>query len=252
MLKNNKEDYFFQSRISSIVQIVNEKNYPKYSYFLDEHQICLAKHTLQELKCKNYDFYGSDKNYQRLMLCVYPDYLDKDNLDWPIKFLRFSYNKNYKLSHKDFLGALMSLQIKRELIGDIKVSDGIAEILVHQNCCDFIINNINKVGNVGVLINIVDNLTIDTELKFKDISGTIASFRIDNIVALLTKLSRSKAVEIIKSSRVNINYKEILNPSCVVNFGDVVTIRGYGKYIITDRVNETKKGRYYVTIQKYI
>ncbi len=134
----------------------------------------------------------------------------------------------------------------------MKISSGITQIVVHNNCRDFILNNVNKVGRVGVSIDVIDNFTLNTDVKFKDISGTIASFRIDNIVALVTKLSRSKSVEIIKASKVSINHKEIIDSSCVVNFNDVITIRGYGKYIVCSDAKKTKKDRYHVTIQKYI
>lgn len=252
MNKIDKEDHFFKSRIGNLIQTVNDKNYPKFSYFLDEHQVCLAESVLIGLKCRNYVFYGHDNNFQRLMLCVYPEYMEQTDIDWPVSVLNFSYNKNYNLSHKDFLGALMALQIKRELIGDMKISSGVSQIVVHNNCRDFILNNVSKVGRVGVCIDVIDDFTLDTDIKFKDITGTIASFRIDNIVALVTKLSRSKSVEIIKASRVSINHKEIIDSSCVVNFNDVITIRGYGKYKVCSDAKKTKKDRYHVTIQKYI
>lgn len=252
MNKSDKEDYYFKSKIHNIIETVEKKNYSKFSYFLDEHQICMAKNILTELNCKNHIFYGKNKNLNRLMLCVYPCYLQEQDIQWPINILRFKFNKNYKLHHKDFLGSLMSLQIKRELIGDIKISEGLAEILIHQNCCEFILNNLTKVGSVGIKIDVVNDFSIDTEIKFSEISGTIASFRIDNIVALLTKLSRSKAVELIKASKVSVNYKEILDASYIVNYNDTITIRGFGKYTLTNNIKKTKKERYYVVIKKYV
>lgn len=252
MSTKDKTEYFFKSKISNMINLSRDKNYIKFSYFLDDNQLCIADSVLKESRCENYCFYGGYENSQRVILCVYPDYITKNDIQWPFKVLLFEFNKKYKLSHKDFLGALMSLQIKRELLGDINVSDGKAEIVAHDNCCNFIVNNISKVGRVGVKVSVTENITLNIVPKFKDIFGTIASYRIDNIVALCTALSRTKSVEIIKASRVTVNYKEIFDNSYIVKPNDIIRIRGYGKYVLTDNEKKTKKNRYYVTIQKYI
>lgn len=252
MQNKDKSEYIFRSKIINIIEHPNQKNYEKFSYFLDEKQKFIADEILNQHKATNFCYFSDDQDLQRDMLVCFPDYLSKDDIDWPIDIILVEYNDKYILSHKDFLGALMSLQIKRELIGDIHISNGKAEIYVHKNATEFILNNLNKIARVGVNVSVTDKKTIALEQKYKNISGTIASFRIDNIVSICTNLSRNKSVELINSQKVTVNYKEMTQTSFVVKPNDIIRIRGFGKFKLLDQINITKKNRYFVNILKYI
>ena len=76
---------------------------------------------------------------ERKMLCVFKEYYQPENSDFPMTCLTFSYRKENKLTHRDFLGAIMALQIKRETVGDIVIGDGTAQIAVSDSVGNVII-----------------------------------------------------------------------------------------------------------------
>lgn len=235
-----------------MVSAAEQQNYAKYSNFMDARQQHMALQILKEQHCERFCFYGGYEGSERNMLCVYPDYLTEEDLDFPCDSLVFHYPKAYTLSHRDFLGAIMSTQIKREMLGDILVSEGLAVVLVQRELTDYLLNNLDKIGRVGVRGEKAQQCPLNRQQKFEEISGTVASLRIDSIVALATRLSRGKAVELISAGRVALNYEEVLSPSVGVNPEDLISIRGYGKYLLTSEIHVTKKNRCHIMIQKFI
>ncbi len=249
---SDKSDEIFEAKIKNIVNTVKNKNYPKHSLFLDDSQVFKAKEILKQLKCENFLFYGGYDNAQRVMLGVYPDYMSSNEVIFPITAIEFSYPKAYELKHKDFLGALMSLQIKRETLGDIIVSSGKTIVFAQNVISEFILQNLTKVGNVGIKAKISENADIIREENYKQISGSVSSLRIDCILALITHKSRTQNAYLISSHTVFVNYKEVKNQSMLVKPGDIITVRGFGKHILSDEIKRTKKDRYHITLKKFV
>ncbi len=231
---------------------VQEKNYPRYSLFLDERQQMLAKQALNQYRDCHYCFGGGYEGAKRQMLCVYPDYLAEDSLAFPFRYLYFTFRKSDALTHRDFLGSLMALRLKRETIGDIVVGEGEAAVVAGETAAEYILQNMQKIGRVGVSVSETDHIPLRVEQQFAEIAGTVASLRIDCVVGLATKLSRSKTMDLVSAGRVQLNYEEVSSPSILLKPEDIITVRGFGKYILAKEIRETKKGRYHILLQKYI
>lgn len=247
-----KADEFLKANIRNMVSIAEHKHYPKYSFFLDNRQKYLADAVLKELKCSTYAYFGGYEQAERVMLGVYPDYLGEENLEFPVTVLKFTYRREYPLSHRDFLGALMSLQVKREVVGDILVGEGCTYVPVYGDIADYIISNCTKIGNVGVSISVAMEAPVPSQAKFQLIEGTVSSLRLDCMIALITRYSRSKSRETVLSGLVQVNHRESLSPDLILKPDDVITIRGFGKHILLPEMHETKKGRFHVSIHKYV
>lgn len=252
MGKPDKTDDFFRAKIQNMISIAENQNYPKFSSFLDEAQQHIALEILKLQHCGNYRFWGGVEETERKMLGVAPDYMEAEDLEFPVSILEFDFHKDYRLSHRDFLGSLMALQIKREKIGDILVSEGRAVVFVQEDLADFVIQNIQKVGRVGVTVKAVRQSSLLPVKEFKEISGTVASLRLDCIVALITRLSRSRALEMILSGRVALQYQEADSAKLSVKPGDVISVRGYGKFVLSEEIHETKKGRFHIIVNQYV
>ncbi len=167
MSSAEKADEFFCAKVRGMVTAVENHCYPKFSSFLDGRQRRLAEEVLRQMHCTRYAYEGGSAYAERKMLGVYPDYMEADALAWPMQVLRFVFHKNYALSHRDVLGSLMALQIKRELLGDIYVTEGLAEIVVQESIAEFIRTNVQKIGRVGVRVETADALTLAAEPKLK-------------------------------------------------------------------------------------
>ncbi len=248
------EDKYFVKKINDWIEKSEQSYILKYSDFLDSSKIKICKELFSFKSYNNYKLFGGYTNAERVMLCIYSEYCTVKDTDFPCVALEFDFRKCDKLSHRDFLGCLMNLQIKREMIGDIIINDGKAIVFVSEKISQFTLQNVSKVGSVGVNLNIAtsDLNDLKSDVKYLDISGTISSYRLDCIVSFVTKLSREKSSAIVKSGSVKVNYNTVENVSSILNSGDIFSIKGYGKFLIGESTGMTKKGRYNIVIKKYV
>ena len=128
------EDRILASHIQDMTQICEKSRKPRFSSFLDERQIIIAESVLNSLHWNGYRFFGGYEEASRRVLGVFPDYYEVGEKmgEFPITALTFRYRESDRLTHRDFLGAFMSTQIKREMLGDIIVSEGRTTAFVYD------------------------------------------------------------------------------------------------------------------------
>lgn len=90
------------------------------------------------------------------MLCVFPEWQESEESEVPISVIRFDVPKFRKLTHRDYLGTLMSLGIDRSKTGDILTDDEGAYVFVMSDIAEYVARNVNKIANAGVNTKIVD------------------------------------------------------------------------------------------------
>ena len=174
------------------------------------------------------------------------------DIPYPYRILKITNKSKFnKLSHKDYLGALMALGLEREKLGDLRVIDDFAIVPIYDEVVDYILTSLNSVGKAPVSIEEIfeDNLP---KSNFEEEIIIVPSLRLDNIVSKLSKVSRGKAIEVIDSGRVLIDYSKSIEKSKEIKEGQRITIPGVGKFIIGEIVGNTKSGRYKVKINKFI
>lgn len=252
-LKNlSKQDQILVDKIIDWIYIANEKYLEKFSFFLDCRQSKIAQQVLDSLKFENYNFFGGYNGAYRLVLGIFPPYDDINNDTFPISAVTFTYRDCDVISHRDILGSLMSLQISRDSIGDIIVGKGKAIVFVIDKILPLILENVRKIGRIGVNTESGFDLTkIAAEQKYTEINGTVASLRADCIVSLAANISRDKASCMIKSNGVIIDYEEVFSPSALMCEGVVFSIRGCGKFLLSSVNGLSRKNRLHITIKKY-
>ena len=248
----SREDELFAARISDLAVQTERRMSPRFTMFLDQRQAHLAEQELNRLHCGNRMFFGGYEGAVRRMLGIFPDYMAPEPPLFPIVGLKLEYRKSETLSHRDFLGSFMALGVRREVIGDILVGNGQTVVCLYEKQFDYFTDNIKKIGRVGVTLTpcILDGITF--EPKFKELTGTVASLRLDAVLAEATGLSREKASVLIRSGLVNCNYEIVQSGSRPLQPGDVFSAKGYGKFLLSGEVRPTKKGRLFITIQKYV
>ncbi len=248
------DDKILSRRVFDWINLSKNKYTVKYSAFLDIHQLEVCKSVLSYMNFNNYSFYGGYENAARIILGVFPPYSDfENNTDFPIKPVLFLYRTDDELSHRDFLGALMGLQIRRDMIGDILVNNNKCLIFLNESIYSFVINNVRKIGSAGVKISDdINSFDFNIKDSFKNINGTVSSLRLDCIISLVTKLSREKSLVLIKSGSVKVNYVDINNASYVLKENDCFSARGYGKYFFKSINGMSKKNKYCIEIDKFV
>lgn len=235
-----------QKRIDDLCFISDKQGAQRFTAFLNEQEQFFAENLLNSEK-RFYRLWGGADCAVRKMLCVAPFECEPS---FPIYPLTVTYKKSFSLSHRDFLGSFMSLGIGREQLGDILIGDGYAVVFCTRTAYDMISGCVSKIGRVGV--NIADGICMPLpETVFAEQSAVVASTRADCIVSAVSGLSREKSADFIKSGNFTLNYEVCSNVSKALSEGDIISLRGYGKFILSDNGTETKKGKLRITLKKY-
>jgi RNA-binding protein YlmH len=162
-----------------------------------------------------------------------------------------STSKFSNLTHRDFLGGILSLGIERNKIGDLLVDNNTCYVPVHEEVEDFIIYNLNRISKVICNVKVVDDFGFLPKVNFEEEVVLVSSLRIDGIVSKIINISRSKAQAMIEQGRVLIDYVKIKDKSYELKGQERITIRGFGKFIVGNSVGNSKSGRIKIIIKKY-
>ena len=196
-------------------------------------------------------WFGGYDGAERLVAGFFPDYLEPEEELFPVAAITITYNERFSLSHRDFLGALMSLGVERRLLGDILVEQGRAVIFVKSELQEYFLHGIDKIGQVGVKLAAGKEEPLPSAHVFEPHSGVVASERLDCIVSELTGLSREKSSMFIRSGNVFVNHREKTAVSDKLSEGDVISVRSKGKFVLDQIGPVTKKGRLSIRYRKY-
>ena len=196
-----------------------------------------------------YELYGGAAFCERLVVRF-----GTTSLPFPIDCLHISpalKKFSDELSHRDFLGALLNLGIKREMIGDILLSDNEAYVFCLHSVSDFILSNLDRIKHTTVKVSFAAEPPKQAFLRIIDREINVASLRLDAVIGEVAGLSRSQAQEAIRSKKVFVNGKLTENNSYQVKPEELITLRGFGRFRLTDNIRTTKKGRFHITLQIY-
>ncbi len=216
--------------------------------FFDPYEIYLSKSILNRFDIGFYED-GGIINAERNIIQIFPDYYDISNLNKQIKCLKITGDLS-KLTHKDFLGALLNLGIKRSKVGDILVYDHYCAIILKDEISDFVLLNLEKIGNKKVEIEEMNPIDLgEPSIKYKEINEYLSSLRLDIFISAAYNLSRTESSNLIKSGKVKVNWEKIHKPSTELESNDVISIRGYGRSILYSIEGITKKSKFRAIIR---
>ena len=252
-MNNDKEEQLLKKRFFELSKIADLKGICTYTDFLNLNEISIFKSINKELPNVNYQLYGGYEDAERNVICFYGDESVKAFSSY-ITCIRIKpLNKKFSddLTHRDFLGAIMNLRLERSKIGDILVKEKEAYVFCLSSISSFIIDNLNKIKHTSIQCERMNEEAPEIRPTFKEIRGTISSPRLDSIIALAFGSSRSSMLNLISSGNVFVDGRLVESNSYVLKKGDIVSVRGHGKFIYKELQNQTKKGRYYCLILKY-
>lgn len=205
-----------------------------------------------------YEFYGGFDDAERRMIVFLPDYIESidyfntNSNDNPIKPVKIIKDNFSTLSHRDYLGAIMGLGIKREMIGDIILNEHGCSLAVADSVSKYICENLVSVGRGSVKADTAECFDeIKTEEVFEEKRCFVSSMRADSVVSAGFGLSRSSATEKILHGDVIVNSVIITKPDAHISFGSKIVIHGKGKIVVTQDGGITKKGRHTFIIKKF-
>lgn len=164
--------------------------------------------------------------------------------------LRIESRDVIKLSHRDVLGSVLGLGIKREMLGDIIVNENVCDIIVMREMCEYVLNNLNKIGREKVKVSKIDfDMLMDIKSNSKDVTYSVASLRIDGVISRAFGISREKSSNLFKEEKVLLNFVLAKNDSKNVKEGDLISVRGFGRIKVLEILGETKTGRIKISVR---
>ena len=246
------EDRILMSKVIDMFSACENKNIARNTNFLNGHEISVALSVASHFNVKHGLFGGYGEAERMIMLCC-PDFLEIEQCVVPICVIKIRTKNQRCLSHRDYMGAILNLGIKREKIGDIVVCDDCAYVVCMEDIAEYIASQVEKVGNCGVEMSVssFENAEIPPK-KFKETEASLGSVRLDSVVGAGMGISRSESSSLVEKGLVSVNWEAKTKCDFRPSEGDVVSVRGSGRLLICRIGGTSKKGRTFVTLRKYI
>ena len=255
-----QEDKILLSQVLDKIDFMKKRDKIEYTDFLDMYQISLVESFLKKIKFENYKLYGGYNDAERKVLIVFPEKYDDNMLEKNyskiLKVVRVTLDEEEqgKYSHRNYLGGIVKLGLRREKVGDILVADEGADIIVMEDFAEVLkkeLPSLTRFENSKMEIIELNDLR-KKEIRIEDVKIIVPSLRLDNIVSDLARTSRSKAAQIVAQERVFINGQNETKLSKQVKLNDIITIRGKGRFVIKEFQGTTRSGRTVIVVQKYV
>ncbi len=250
---NTDEERIFYRRVQDVAAAAQKSGKARFLCFLSDRQQQLATAALSKTQGTQHRFFGGIDSAERKMLAVFC--VDVENSSFPISTLSITCSGNFeKLTHRDYLGALMALNINRENLGDIMLTNTGALLFCHERFADIIKDEFDSVGRISVSVNSANEDDFCNVAKLHEREGKtafVASLRLDAVVAAFLNVGRSRAVQIINAKNVQINHIQMTSSNEKVYEGDIFTIKGVGKFNLCSVGSLSKKGRIAINFYKY-
>lgn len=250
--KSAVEEDFLEARVTDAVRLAASGGRPRFVGFLNESEAKRAGALFTHIPKSGILLWGGHSEAERVVFGAFPDFMEPNAEAFPIVPLTAAFRRQDRLAHRDFLGALLHAGLERSSLGDILTEEGRAVIFCRREVSGFLCTQVEKIGGVGVRITEGASEPFPAAHRFADFSAVVASARLDCLVAAAVGTSREKAAEMIRSQFVELNHEPSVSTSESVREGDVLSVRGEGRFVIDRLGPPTKKGRLGVSGRKYI
>ncbi len=264
----NDELLYMGKRFLDLSRQANRKGIVTFSDFLSLSEQAILQQNAGELVTA-YELFGGYEYAERQMAAFIPDalfYAQEENISrricrsadrslplkeqevlaYPFKCLRIipSYPKfAEKLTHRDVLGALMSLGAKRSKLGDLIVDDENIFVFAEETIVPYIVDNLSMVRHTAVTLDVLEERQISYEPNFEEKEAIVTSNRLDAVIAAICKISRATSRKLIADGKIFVNGAECLHNTYYCKQGEVLSIRGFGKVRFGEILGTTKKDR---------
>ncbi|MCK9443503.1 MAG: YlmH/Sll1252 family protein [Tissierellaceae bacterium] len=239
----SKEKVFLMRRLIDKIEIVLSKHIVQSTDFLDPYERLLAKSILNRFNEIGYSEDGQNKNSERQIIVIFPQYYVEFCIHDFITAIRIKGDLQ-SLNHRDCLGSILGLGIKRDKVGDILVYSDHMDVVLKREVAGYILMNLEKIGNRKVVVSKIPlNSLSEGEVAFREIQKTLSSNRLDVYLSAVYNLSRSESRQFISSDKVKVNWEEIDKASKEIKAGDVISVRGIGRSILYSIDGFSKKGK---------
>ncbi len=260
----DKTEEIFQKHLLDLANAAFRRGIPVFSDFMNLNELNIFHKTVRKLSHVQWGVFGGYETAERQIAAFIPDALyyeektdswQNGGISYPISCLKISpLNRKFAdaLNHRDYLGAVLNLGIERLKLGDILVEEDGAYLFCTEKMAGFISSELTRIRHTSVICREVFQESCTFQPKTEILRGTVASVRLDSVLALVFRASRSSLVGLIEGGKVFVNGKMVVSNGYNLKENDIISARGMGKFRYLGMTAQTKKGRCYVEIEKYV
>lgn len=244
------EEHPFVDRCIDWMLQATRRQYHILTPFLDPREQEILKMMVNRDSDLMVQFDGGWHGAERKRAIITFDYLPVNEEDFDLSYLRFE--SSQPLRHPDVLGALLGSGMKREKVGDINIAGNICDVIIASELCDYVQLQVGQIGRQRVTIkHIVRGELVRPEQKATTHTVSVASLRVDALLSEVFRISRTKASTLIKNKKCKRNWKIIDKPDELVEPGDLISLRGFGRIRVESFEGISKKGRKWIKVLSY-
>ena len=248
----DKDEAFLKARFIELAEQSYQRNIPVHTDFLNLYEQNLFYSIVSELPPVCYELMGGYNLSERKCVVFSPSEFGKVA---PVyKLLRISpldHRFTEDLTHRDFLGAVMGLGIKREQLGDLVLSEDSAYLFCFPSLAEFITEELSSVKHTPVSCEEIAVEDFKFEPRMEEIQCSVSSVRLDAILSQGFHISRNHAIPYIEEGKVFVNGRLITTNAYGLKEGDLISVRGLGKLQYNGTLGNSKKGRLIVSLFLY-
>lgn len=244
----------FQKRLTELADRARERGVYAYTDFLSLHELAVLAGMRGALTGAAPETFGGAEGCERKMARFGSEALCGYEEPFPIACVEVRPRSDKfadALTHRDFLGALLNLGVAREAMGDIFVHENAGYVFCKRAIAPFLVENLARVKRTSVRCAAVDAPPAAAAVRLAPQTLQVAGERLDGVIAKAYRLAREESAELFTQGRVFINGAPCPKGSASPRPGDVVSVRGHGRFIYRGPAGLTKKGRLNVVIEKY-
>ena len=250
-----KEEQYLIGHLKDLANRSYERGIYTYSEFLGMSDQGVLETHRDEFEYVGYTLYGGHELSERCVVCFGAEAQLGYPPTYPISvvLIRPLVEKfSEELSHRDYLGSLMNLGIKRETLGDIRLVDHDAYVFCLDEVSDFICSELTRIRHTRVRAEVVTADIPELAVTLQEESFPVSSLRIDVVIAALCKKSRKETLDFFEKGEVLLNGRIITKNADVLKPGDVFSVRGFGKFRLESIGGTSKRGRTYISVMRYM
>ena len=249
------EEELLEGRLSELCKKSYERDIFTFSDFLGLMEQTILKRATKGFPAAHITLFGGADGCERVMA----RFGNPEALGWeepfPIVCLKIE-PKSQKfadaLTHRDFLGALMHLGFRREMLGDIAIFENVGYLFAEEKMAEHILTSLTEVRHTAVHVSLVEKIPEGQLFRTEAVTVQVQSERLDAVIAKVFSLSREDAQGYFAKSLVFVNGAATESTSHVPKAGDKISVRTKGRFIYGGAVSLSKKGKTNVRIEKYV
>lgn len=252
----NEDERRLMHRVEELCRVADAREIPRYTGFLSDREQSLAQAACHRAGFSSMRFWGGYDQAERKVLCLEPPQAWREEPLACLQLKAMALSGEKAPGHRDYLGSILGLGLDRVCVGDLVQDPEDAAVFYAVVLADkqaFIAAELTSAGRCPVQVTCCDDLPerIAQGVQRATREATVPSLRVDAVLAAMMHTSRTRAAEYIAAGRVEINHLPLRSSHETVFAQDIFTVRGVGRYRLTEIGGRSRKDRVFISFFQY-